>query len=403
MVNHAKQKAKIVLSLIIFMIALDLISYCKYRKAKTKMQGFLFNLMCMVILSTFLSPIKNTQAANFDVQSIVSDLNNPWSIKSDAFSRYWITLMSGELVIVEQDSRQVVPLNLAELYQQGQGGLMDIVLVKVKHDDVQVIVSYAQGNAVANRLALNKIALNKVNSVWQITHQQQLFSVKDDKQTPVHYAGRLLLLPDDTLLVNSGDGFDYREDAQRVESQLGKTLRMTLDGKPVADAPFADDPYLYSLGHRNAQGLALDAIGQIWQHEHGPAGGDEVNLLMAGANYGWPIITEGKDYSGALISPIKQAEGMMSPKVNWTPSIAPSSMVYYRSDALPELSGSLLIGTLKTKTIHRIDLQNDFRETVLSLPINKRIRDITVDHQGRVLLLTDGENAQVFMLTQGQN
>ena len=118
------------------MIALDLISYCKYRKAKTKMQGFLFNLMCMVILTIFLSPIKNTQAANFDVQSIVSDLNNPWSIKSDAFGRYWITLMSGELVIVEQNSRQVVPLNLAEMYQQGQGGLLDIVFGLTRFEQV---------------------------------------------------------------------------------------------------------------------------------------------------------------------------------------------------------------------------------------------------------------------------
>ena len=395
------QKAKKVLRLIIFMIALDLILLCKYKKAKTKMQGFLFNRIFVIMLTLTVFPITESWARTVHVQPLLTDLNNPWSIKTDDYNRFWITLMSGELVIVEDDIRQKVPLKLDNLLHSGQGGLLDIILVDVRAERVHAIVSYAQGDTGANRLAIASIVLIKTDNIWEVTQTESVFVVKNDKGTPVHYAGRLLLLPDNTLLVNSGDGFDYREDAQRTSSQLGKTLRMNLDGTPVSDPPFADNHYLFSLGHRNAQGLALDSLGRIWQHEHGPAGGDEINLLESGANYGWPIVTRGKDYSGALISPITQAEGMTPPKVNWTPSIAPSSMVYYGFDTFPELTGNLLIGTLKTKTIHAINIHDDYRETILTLPISERIRDLTMTNKGDVLVLTDGGDASVLLLTLG--
>lgn len=164
--------------------------------------------------------------------------------------------------------------------------------------------------------------------------QQVLFTISPVKDTPVHYGGRIAFLPDTTLLLSSGDGFDYRESAQKGNRLLGKIIRLNDDGTIPDDNPFVAaskvQSAIWSLGHRNPQGLVYDAgRKQVFSNEHGPKGGDEINIIEPGKNYGWPVITYGRDYSGANITPYKKYPGMEQSFVDWTPSIAPSSLAVY--------------------------------------------------------------------------
>lgn len=193
--------------------------------------------------------------------------------------------------------------------------------------------TYAQGELAANRLVIAKAVFDGD----KFSSPTIVYKVATDKNTPQHYAGRALFLPDGSLLFSSGDGFDFREQAQVLTSQLGKLLRINADGSIPEDNPFENEQNkaaqaVYSLGHRNTQGLVYDYDSKmIVSHEHGPAGGDELNYISAGKNYGWPVITYGKDYSQARISPFTDYQGMEKPVIDWTPSIAPSGMAYYGS------------------------------------------------------------------------
>ncbi|MEC8207058.1 MAG: PQQ-dependent sugar dehydrogenase, partial [Pseudomonadota bacterium] len=199
------------------------------------------------------------------------------------------------------------------------------------------------------------------------------------------------------------------------------------NGEPLDAPPFSDNPYVYSIGHRNPQGLVYGSDGNVYQHEHGPDGGDELNLITRGNNYGWPVVTLGKDYSGANISPFTEYQGMINPLVNWTPSIAPSSMVLYRQPApdipalFPHLEGAFLITSLKAKTLfavlpqptkdaQQLSKQNNSKETnseesnrFIVQPIveelNTRLRDVEVNSKGEILVITDGENANLIRVT----
>lgn len=214
----------------------------------------------------------------------------------------------------------------------------------------------------------------------------------------------MAFLPDGTLLLTTGDGFDHREDAQRTSGLLGKTIRIHTDGSIPADNPFAGDAEgedeIWSYGHRNPQGLTVAPDGTVWQHEHGPAGGDEVNRIMPGTNYGWPVATHGMDYIGARISPFEAYPGMAEPDLFWTPSIAPSGLAFYTGDAFPDWQGDLLVGGLAIVGLHHVEVE-DGRATVSSrvVPeIDERIRDVRTGPDGLVYLLTDSEQGRLLRL-----
>ena len=217
-------------------------------------------------------------------------------------------------------------------------------------------------------------------------------------------------MPDDTLVLTLGDGFAYREDAQKAETHLGKIVRLTRDGGVPADNPFKGKtkdgrefkPQIYSLGHRNPQGLAVDReTGILWSHEHGPRGGDELNIITAGANYGWPLATKGRDYQGARITPYESFKGTVDPVHSWVPSIAPSGLVIYRGDLFPEWSGDALIGGLASRDLRRVDLENgkSVGEEDLLSDLNGRIRDVREARDGAVLVLIEsGEDGRLLRL-----
>ncbi|MEK9822222.1 MAG: PQQ-dependent sugar dehydrogenase, partial [Gammaproteobacteria bacterium] len=234
-----------------------------------------------------------------------------------------------------------------------------------------------------------------------------IYSAAPTKDTPQHYGGKILFLPDGTMMVTTGDGFEYREAPQDTSSHLGKVIRMNRDGTAPADNPFVNgggDPLVYSYGHRNPQGLALHpGTGEVYLHEHGPKGGDEVNLIKAGANYGWPAVTWGENYSGAYVSPLKQYPGITDPLHVWTPSIAPSGLAVYSGPVFPEWEGDLLVGALVDREVRRLVIENGkiTQEESLFSELGERIRDVRVSPTGNIYLLTDSDAGSVLRVVAG--
>ncbi len=352
-------------------------------------------------------------ANNVVTENFVTSLGFPKAMttlvdQEKATTHILIVTRDGELVVVDNNGEvSKFSLALDNLYTKGQGGVLDILIPSQFPASRTVLISYSKGRDDANRLAVVKGEFSLSSGITDI---EPVIEVEQTKDTPVHYGGKLLQLERSdvsqapSFLVTTGDGFDYREQAQVVSSQLGKVLGFSIAGKPLMNPTFPENPYVYTLGHRNPQGLVQGPHGQIFMHEHGPDGGDEVNLLQKGANYGWPVVTLGKDYSGARISPFSTYPGMTDPIVNWTPSIAPSSMIYYSHDQYPMLTDTLLVTSLKAKVLYAVNkTSSTYVSTKVFDKLEMRLRDIAVDHQGNLLLLTDGENAKVVKVSPKQN
>ena len=336
---------------------------------------------------------------DYQVQSLTSKpLHKPWTLQQLPDNRWVVTERKGNLVFIDENgqlSRSRVAL--PDLYFKGQGGLLDIELAHDFALSNRVLISYATGYDGANQLEVATAVLED-DHLSQIT---PIVTIKPAKATPVHFAGRLAKLADGTWLVSSGDGFDYREQAQDKSSQLGKILRFREDGSAPKDNPFTGAPLVYSMGHRNPQGLVVNPqTNQIISHEHGPAGGDEVNIIKAGTNYGWPVITNGKDYSGARISPFEEYPGMAQPQLDWTPSVAPSGMALYTHSMFADLTGQLLVTTLKAQSLLRVNMSaQPPRSERIFATIDQRLRDVAVGKDGAIYVLTDGAKAEILKVT----
>jgi hypothetical protein len=267
----------------------------------------------------------------------------------------------------------------------------------------QVYLAFVMGTEEANRTAVWKARFDGD----RLTGGRVIFQIRDAKSGVNHPGGRMLFLPDKTLLLTIGDGFTPKEKAQDPASHLGKILRLTRDGAAAADNPFVRRPgYLpeiWALGSRNVQGLTQDpATGTIWSHEHGPRGGDEVNVLEAGKNYGWPLTTNGIDYDGKLVSERAHAPGITSPRLVWAPSIAPSGLAIYHGSMFPELEGRLLVGGLMSRSISQVRIHPKTgllaEEARLLAGLKQRIRDIRVAPDGNIYWLSDSDNGGLYRI-----
>jgi glucose/arabinose dehydrogenase len=217
----------------------------------------------------------------------------------------------------------------------------------------------------------------------------------------------MAFLQDGTFALTIGDGFEYREKAQDLSSDLGKIVRLDENGQAPQDNPFTPNapharPEIMSYGHRSQQGLAFDSErGLLFETEHGPQGGDELNVIDAGRNYGWPVITYGRDYTGALVSPYKERKGMEQPLVQWTPSIAPSGLAVYRGDKFPAWNGDVFAGALAHQHLRRVDLDDSGQvigQERLLTELNERIRDVRVSPDGFIYVTTDYADGRVLKL-----
>jgi glucose/arabinose dehydrogenase len=338
------------------------------------------------------------RAEEYQLFTIAGDLRWPWSVARLPDDSFLITEREGRLIHLDvRGNRQVVKGAPATLFA-GQGGFFDIALHPDFSTNRLIYLSYAEGSPQANRTAIYRARL--IDD--RLESGRQILRVSPDKNTPQHYGGRMLFLKDNTLLLTTGEGFEHREEAQSRDSELGKVLRIDDSGNPAGMNSALDGKLtrIFSLGHRNPQGLSADPqTGAIYLHEHGPRGGDELNRLDQGKNYGWPAVTHGVDYSGAYVSPFKRAPAMVDPLWTWVPSIAPSGMAWYNGHAFPEWRSSLLIGALVDKEVRRLQIHDGkvVKEEVLFGELESRIRDVRVFGED-LFLLTDSEQGSLIQV-----
>ena len=346
------------------------------------------NALCIVV--GLILVMDNSLAKTPVITTVVDGLNSPWAFEFLSESEILVTERDGKLRLIRNGALQDEPISgTPDVHFAGQGGLLDVMLDANFQTNRKLYLSYAHGNRKANATRL----MSAVLTDNALTQQTVLFTASPLKDTGHHYAGRIAQMSDGSLMLNIGDGYDYREQAQQLDSHFGKTVRINQDGSPHKDNPFLDNddalPEIWSYGHRNHQALTV-VNDVVYQNEHGPKGGDEVNIIKPGLNYGWPVITYGIDYNGAQITPFTEYQGMQQPKIQWTPSIAPSSMTYYR--------GHLYVTSLVERSIRKLQIEGD---TITDLgpvfsEINDRLRDIAVSPEGTLYVLTDGRNAELL-------
>ncbi len=336
-------------------------------------------------------------AAGYKLETVATDFNYPWSIAFLPDGDFLITERGGKLLRLSADGKRKTNISdVPTTYVAQQGGFFDVVLDPDFATNNKVYLSYAHGTPNVNGTGIISATLGKE----RLNNVKRILLVETAKDTPVHYGGRMLFMPDGTLLVTTGDGFEYREKAQDISTELGKVLRINTDGSPAKDNPFVaqGSPRVWTYGHRNPQGLAINGdTGEVYLHEHGPKGGDELNILSAAKNYGWPVITHGVDYSGAHVSPFKELEGMEQPEWFWVPSIGPSGLAWYGGQAFPQWRGDLFVGALVNKEVRRLHIKGGkiVAEESLFSEIDERIRDVRAGPDGYLYILTDSSEGKL--------
>ena len=343
--------------------------------------------------------------------TVAEGVRQPWGIAWLGEGRALVTSKQGSLHLLNGKTFSDVPLaGMPAVFTGGQGGLLDIVIhpqdAGKAHPRVYMTVS--TGNNEANRTTL----VRGVFDGKAVTGIETLFKVATDKSGGQHFGSRLLWLPDGTLLMSVADGGNpplrigdrlAREQAQNLATHQGSILRLTEDGKPAPGNPLAAKgalPEIWSMGHRNVQGLALDPVsGRVWATEHGPYGGDELNLVVAGGNYGWPLQSYGADYKTHEPVGKHEVAGMINPSVAWVPSPAPSGLAVYTGDKIAAWRGSIFSGGLAAKDIRRIAVDASGKVTAQDrLTIGARVRDVRQGPDGYLYALTDEDNGRLLRI-----
>lgn len=342
-------------------------------------------------------PRAQSEAADFRVVRVAGGLEHPWALVFLPDGRALVSERPGRLALVDGPRVTRIP-GLPAVSAAGQGGLLDLALHPDYAANGWIYLSYAagEGGDLGTRVARARLRGERLADL------QVLFAMRRGAAGGAHFGARLAFLPDRSLLFTIGDRGD-RDRAQSLREHAGKTLRILEDGSIPRDNPFIGRagalPEIYTFGNRNAQGLAVQqGTGLVWQHEHGPRGGDEVNLLEPGRNYGWPRITYGREYSGGDIGP-SAAPGLEPPVLHWTPSIAPSGLAFYEGSAFPAWRGNLFAGALVGRHLRRLVL--DGRRVVRQETLLEglgRIRDVRLGPEGFLYLLTDESDGQLLRL-----
>lgn len=360
-------------------------------------------LIIALLLTAFAGLIPNQPAAakEYAVETLADGLVFPWSVAFLPNGSLLITEKSGQLRLLKDGELSEPIKGVPAVFYAGQGGLLDVAVDRDFTANQTIYLSYAHGDSSANATRLVSARLEDN----QLKDLEILFTASPLKKRAYHYGGRILETPDNRLLLTVGDGSKYRDHAQQLDSHLGKIIRINKDGTVPQDNPWAEVegalPEIWSMGHRNPQALVISADGQIYANEHGPKGGDEINLIEPKNNYGWPVVTRGVEYNGDTISDLKNAPGMQLPLVNWTPSIAPGGMAWYGGQQFKNWAGDLLVVSLKEQKVRRIDLENSkvVSDTHVLENIDERMRDIRIGPDGSIYILTDEKRGKLLKVS----
>ncbi|MDP3251912.1 MAG: PQQ-dependent sugar dehydrogenase [Hydrogenophaga sp.] len=367
-------------------------------------------LPLLALVGTLIAPALHAQSPSVTTEVVARGLQNPWGLAFIGEGRMLVTERPGRMRVVEANGRVGEPLTgLPKVDAVGQGGLLDVVADRDFSRNRKVHFCYAEpgaagsGNSTAlasARLSTDSKSLEDVKVVFS---QQPKFSSR------LHFGCRIVQTEAGHLFLGLGDRFQRMADAQTLDNHHGKVVRIRPDGSAPPDNPFVGRagalPEIWSLGHRNVQAAALDPDGRLWTIEHGPQGGDEINITAAGKNYGWPVITYGENYGGGQIGDgITSKPGLEQPLHYWKPSIAPSGMAFIKGDRYgKDWRGSLLVGSLKFRYVARMELNGDrvVREEKLLPELGQRVRDLREGPDGFIYLLTDDRDGQLLRLRPG--
>ncbi|WP_418636198.1 PQQ-dependent sugar dehydrogenase [Winogradskyella sp.] len=349
------------------------------------------HLFISLILTTTLACAQDKNPVNNknSHEVVVSDLNNPWGFTFLPDNSILITEKSGELIHFK-DGKKTAISGLPEIYVRGQGGLLDIILHPDYATNGWIYFSYAspKGEGSGGNTSIARAKL-KNNS---LTDLQVLYKAKPNTTKGQHFGSRLVFDKNGYLFFSIGDRGNRDENPQDITKDCGKIYRLNADGTIPEDNPFVNTnnakKAIYSYGHRNPQGMTLHPkTGAVWTHEHGPRGGDEINIIASGKNYGWPIISYGINYSGTKFTEISKKEGMEQPLHYWDPSIAPSGMAFINSDKYGDWNGNLLIGSLKFQYLDMCTLKD-----------NKVIKEERLlDGLGRIRSIKQGPDGYIYV------
>ena len=347
-----------------------------------------------------------SSAGNLALQTVASGLVHPWSLAFLPDGRMLVTERPGRMRIVGRGGQLSPPLgNVPKVYAQSQSGLMDVLLARDFERTHTIFVCYAEPADGGGRIAVLRARLAddetpRLDSVTTILRQ------KGPVSRGLNIGCRMVQAPDGNLFVTLGDHFGPKELAQKLDNHIGKIVRITPDGAVPPDNPFVSNrdalPEIWAYGLRNAEGLAFNpADGKLWEQEHGPMGGDEINIIEKGRNYGWPLVSYGLNYDGTPVGTGKATmEGVTDPLWHWTPSIAPSGMAFYTGDLIPAWKGSLLNGALKFQLLSRLELKGDkaVKEERLLQDLHERLRDVRQGPDGAIYLLTDNSSGRILRI-----
>lgn len=358
-----------------------------------------------------LTSANNSQTNQWQKVTVIEGLEHPWSM---------VWLPNGEILITERPGRLRVvregkldPKAIAgvpEVFAVGQGGLLDVAIHPQFAQNRWIYLTYAHGDREANRTRVARAVYDGTS----LRDLRVIFEVSQAKTGSQHFGSRLLWLPDGTLLVAIGDGGNpplqlagdlIRKQSQNLQSHLGKIIRINDDGSLPKDNPFMGSK-IWSYGHRNIQGISFDPMTQrVWATEHGAKGGDELNLIEKGKNYGWPVVSASQEYgTNTPVSREKSRPDLIDPKTIWTPAIAPSGLVFYTGNRFPNWQGNLFAGGLVSRDIRRLEV--DKSGEIINqeaIPIGQRVRDVRQSPDGFLYLLTDEGNGQLIRLEPPSN
>ena len=340
---------------------------------------------------------------------VFSKFNKPWAMSFINKDTLLITTKAGKLWLVDRSGEKSLVSGVPKVFAGGQGGLGDVVVHPNYTKNKIIYVSYINSdNNGKTRYA------TVIRGTLESTGKPHLKNIKTVwKQTPArsgkgHFSHRIVFGLDGTkharkIFITSGDRQE-QSPAQRWDMALGKIIRLNEDGSVPEDNPFQDKGDLaktfWTIGHRNSLGIAFDKNGQLWAHEMGPRHGDELNLIVAGENYGWPIVSEGNHYSGARIPAHDTRPEFMAPKLHWVPTVAPSGLIFYRGKEFSEWKGNAFIGGLKSKALVRIGFKNEEPFEAERFSWSKRVREVEVDDEGAIWVLEDGSSGRLIKFTK---